>query len=405
MSLFRSLPILLVCAAVGLGADTVKLRTLSSKEVSGDLVRINEKEIVIRDKDKKEVATPLLEVLDVELGPAVLPAGTKYIDVELTDGSLLHCGQFTLKKREVELKLISGQDVKLPLAQVSYVLNNAQDKNVRDEWKKLLGKQGNHDMVAVKNEGSVNTLEGTLGEADDKGETINFQHGDATVPVKLERIHGMSFFRKTDPARPDSICKVYDTSNNTLMVLKIAQTPTGYTMTTVCGAQIEFPTQLLARLDFSKGKLTYLSDAGKADCDVKMLEKKESSTLDGTDHVKLDKNLDGGPLRIAGQTYTKGLAVPATTELVYDIGGEYKEFKAILGFDDQVTGDSHVKIVIEGDNRELFKTEMRRGEKEKKSLPIVVDVKNVKQLRIWVKSADLLDLGYHINFADAKVSK
>ena len=35
----------------------------------------------------------------------------------------------------------------------------------------------------------------------------------------------------------------------------------------------------------------------------------------------------------------------------------------------------------------------------------MVDVKNVKNLRILVSSSDLLDLGYHLNFADAKVSK
>ena len=34
-----------------------------------------------------------------------------------------------------------------------------------------------------------------------------------------------------------------------------------------------------------------------------------------------------------------------------------------------------------------------------------MDVKNVKNLRIVVSSSDLLDLGYHVNFADAKVSK
>ena len=62
--------------------------------------------------------------------------------------------------------------------------------------------------------------------------------------------------------------------------------------------------------------------------------------------------------------YAKGLAIPATTELIYDIGGDYKHFKAVLGFDDQVGGDSNVKVLIEGDGRELFKAEMKRERKE-----------------------------------------
>jgi hypothetical protein len=402
MALIRALPVLLVSAALGLAADVATIKPLAGDEVKGELVRITDKEIVLRaTKDGKpvEVVTALDKVLQVDFQPAALPAGTKYIDVELVDGTLLHCGQFTLKKREVELKLISGQEVKLPLSQINYVLNEAQDKNVRDQWKGFLTKQGNHDLVAVKQKGgTVGTLEGTLGEGDDKGENISFQYNDRTLPVKLERVHGMSFFRKTDPSRPEPICKLIDTSNNVLVVLKMVQTPTGYTMTTVCGAKVEFPAQLLSKLDFSKGRLEYLSDMTPA-------KKVETSSLDGTDHVKLDKNLDGGQLRIAGKLYLRGLAIPATTELVYDIGGDYKEFKAILGFDDQVTGDSHVKLLIEGDNKKLYEAEIRRGDKDKNGIPLTVDVKNVKMLRIVVSSADLFDLGYHINLADARVSK
>jgi len=62
----------------------------------------------------------------------------------------------------------------------------------------------------------------------------------------------------------------------------------------------------------------------------------------------------------------------------------------------------HVKVTIEGDGRELFAGEVRRRDPPK---TLTVDVKYVKQIRIVVASTGLLDLGDHVNLADAKVSK
>lgn len=397
MKIIRTLSVLLVAATVSLAADApnAKLRTLSGKMVEGELVKLTDKDVVVRAKDG-EVTTPLMEVLDIDLQAGALPpAGTKYVDVELVDGSQFHCTQFSLKNKEVVLRLISGQEVKLPLSAVAYILTDAHDAAVRAEWQKLLAKQGNHDLLAIKKGDVVNGLEGTIGEGDDKGETVGFELGDKKARVRLDRVHGMSFFRKLEPGA-DPICKVFDTSRNLLVAAAVEQTATGFTITTKSGVKIDYTAALLAKLDFSKGKLTYLSD-------LEPTRKVEKSALDGINHYRRDKNVDGGPLRVGGQTYGKGLALQAYTELVYDIGGEYKEFKVVLGIDDQVGGDSNVKVLIEGDNRELFKGELIR--KDKKTIPLVVDVKNVKLLRIVVSSANLLDLGDHVDLADAKVSK
>jgi NPCBM/NEW2 domain len=186
-------------------------------------------------------------------------------------------------------------------------------------------------------------------------------------------------------------------------VAKLGMTDQGYTVTTVAGAKANFPFKSFTRWDFSKGKLTYLSD----------LEPRptESSNVNFIEHYRRDKNLDGEPIRLpqknedgvpALHLFPKGLSMHAYTELQYDIGGEYKEFKAILGVDPKVQGDSRVKITIEGDGKELFNAEISRKDEPR---PITLDVRNVKLLRIVVASTGLLDLGNHVCLADAKVSK
>src|SRR5206468_2919662 len=95
MPVGRTLLALFLFAAVSVAAD---LRTLDGKTISGDVMQLTDKEIVLRSAGK-EVVTPIEQVLVLELGAAA-PAkltGVKFLDVELTDGSLLHCSQVSFK--------------------------------------------------------------------------------------------------------------------------------------------------------------------------------------------------------------------------------------------------------------------------------------------------------------------
>src|SRR5216683_239628 len=380
--------------------EPVELRTLTGQTIKGNLESITDKDLVISGNGPVKVD----QVVDLVFSANQPQSGDKYSDVELTDGSLLHCSQFILKGNKVELKLVQGVEIKdLPLAAISYILSEAQEPKNREEWQKLLSKRGKGDLLAIKAaDGVVNPLEGTLGEGDTQGETIEFETstGKKARP-RLDRIHGMAFLRQPGGEAAPTLCKAHDLSRDVLVVAQVAMKDNGYTLTTVAGAKVDFPLKSFTRWDFSKGKLTYLSD----------LEAKpsETSNVNFVEHYRRDKNLDGEPIRLpqknqdgvtALQLFPKGLSLHAYTELLYDIGGEYKEFKAVLGVDPKVQGDSHVKLTIEGDGKELFAAEISRKDEPK---PITLDIKNVKQLRLVVASAGLLDLGNHVSLADAKV--
>src|SRR5436190_7499696 len=143
----RTLLILLLCASPAASAE---LQTLAGKTLVGDFVRLTDKEIVLKT-DTGEVTTPVLSVLQLKLQDALPPtSGIKYTDVELTDGTLLHCKQFVPKGKEAELVLLVPDGatkeplrIQAPLSAIHYVLNDAHDPAVRQEWQeKFLAKQG-----------------------------------------------------------------------------------------------------------------------------------------------------------------------------------------------------------------------------------------------------------------------
>jgi hypothetical protein len=93
MSLLRA-TIAFLLLTVSLSA--AELRTLDGKTLTGDLVRITDKEIVFK-ADGKEVTTPVDQVLGLELKQPGKVSATTYLANELVDGSVLACSDFTPK--------------------------------------------------------------------------------------------------------------------------------------------------------------------------------------------------------------------------------------------------------------------------------------------------------------------
>jgi hypothetical protein len=395
MPITRSLLAFLLFASPGLGAE---LRTLSGKVLIGEVFKLTDKEVTLGGPNGRSV-TPIRDVLAIDFQrESVLPAG-KYTDVELTNGSLLHCSRLTFKGTEVELKLaLSEQTIKVPLVALSYVLNDADDSANRQEWDKILAKKGNQDILAVKLNGVINGLEGTLGEVNEKGE-IAFarQSGGRKREIDPARVQGMIFQRSPDPDAPVSVCKIQDVYRNLYVASKVESRSTALAITTAAGGRIELPQASISRLDFNSDKVVYLSELTKPQENVHVDQ--------GPDNVEI------GPIKIEGRTFTKGLAVHSPKELVYAIDGKYRRLEAILAMDDMVRDNSRrldwlrpptALVKIEGDGNELFSATVLPATASQK---LDIDIKGVKQLRIVVTSNGITKFGDHVDLAEAKLSK
>ncbi len=382
-----------------------ELHTLKGEIVKGELDNITDKEIVLK-QDGKSTATPLPQVLKLDF-PAVNPVKLEghYSDVELTDGSRLHCTEWTIKGKQVELKTMAGQQIKLPLSAVANILNDAQDEKYRKDWTERLSRKRRRDAVSLIKEDTPNVIEGTLGEADAAGKTIEFQIATGRKGnVVLANLHGLIFQRQLDPQAPPVLCKLSDSYGDFIMVSAIAKTAAGLSVTTPAGARLDIGQDALVRLDYTLDKLAFLSR-------LEPSKVMQTSNFDFVDTYRRDKNLDNGPLRIYDETYTTGLALHAHTELEYDLRGDYREFHAVVGIDQSVGGVGGpvvlvIEGVIDGETKELYKkTFTRKDSKDKKEGAINLNIKDVQKLRLTVRSGDRFDNGKHLDLVNAKVQK
>ena len=174
------------------------------------------------------------------------------------------------------------------------------------------------------------------------------------------------------------------------------------TVETQCGAKVAFAPEALARLDYSKGKLTFLSEM-----ELGRVKLEQVARQGRTPEFRRNRNPDNtGDIRVAGQKYDKGLVMHSRTVVTFDLEGEYREFKTVLGIDDNVTQGSEEPVIvrIEGDGNELKTYEVTR---KAGAVTINLNIKDVQKLRIIVDNTpeNILGLGSIVDLADAKVSK
>ena len=402
-------------AAFGISAAWAhggEVRMLDGTTRQGDAVSLEKSELRFKGSDGKVLPIPMDTVLRLDLGAVpARPPLEKFADLELNDGTLLRCASLKAVDKAVEVTLHGGMIVKVPLEKVANWLTNGADEAGRKDWDSRLAKRKRRDMLAIARQGAINSLDGTLGTGDGEGKTIGFtpQGIDREARVPLTNIHGLAFERAPDPNLEPILARLFDTGGNRLAASGITLKDGAWQVRLSGGLEISYPAGGMgglspARLDLSRGKLAYLSDM---DATLAVDPGKEDTTRFRVGPTR-DKNLDLSPLRLAGVSYAKGLGLLAPTVMEFELGGEFREFRCVAGFDDAVPGASGpVLLLIEGDGKELARRELTRGP-SRVAVPVACAVKDVQKLRVSVLPVgDELGLGYgkHLHLAEARVSK
>jgi hypothetical protein len=372
-----------------------ELRTLSGKNVTGTLKRIDADNIVL-DTDQGPVTTPLSQVLVLDLRPVQGASTVKYFDVRLLDDSNLLAKEITYSGKDAEVTLFSGDTLKVPLAAIVSVLKEAGNPTIRLKFQNAIKGKLRSDRIFIFKDGELNAIEGTLGDVDPDGKSIEFKReNSAGIKVAFERLQGLVFLRTEVPAE-SAVCKVLDQAGNTLAASKLGYDGTSLTVATPAGAKLVLKGDAVAKLDFNLGRLTYLSD----------LEPKvsESALFGGFRVVHKDVNQDGRPIVLLDKTFAKGLTLEGgATAVEYNLAGKYKDFKALIGADTRASegayGKTTVLIYCDGEKRlseTVAPSELRS---------IALNVKDVVTLKIVLDGTTFAVQPSYATLADARVSQ
>lgn len=385
------------------------LTRLSGAVETGEVVELGSQRLRLR-RNGQEVETDTADLLTVTLRPQhTSPFAPPYLEVRLVDDAFFRCIAVGFRGKQIQMRLFNGLGIDCPLDAVRSLLCDAQDEANRTEFKQLLERNTPADVLRlVSRDGTtVNAFEGIVGEADDEGRTLKFKADDTTANISLARVRGIIFHRREDPEARKLIGRVVDTFQNVIPFRELTHSQGALQLVTPAGLKITLPIELVHQVDYSPGKLAYLSDLeptlrefrfGIKEDLVRSLPEKYGR--DAT--LFLSQNGTSRQIRIGGRVFAKGLNVHSPTVLEFDVSG-YNWFRCVLGMDDGVARPGRAGVRIEGDGRELFSTLVTGGDKPKE---LAINIAGVRRLRLIVDRGDDDDeLGDHVSFGDARVTK
>jgi hypothetical protein len=392
-------------------AAEVTVSPLQGPSFRGTLVQLLPDELVVESSGESQ-SLPLDELRRVDFirsDPSAETSGP--IQVKLTDGSLLRGRSFRVADSQATLGQGEEEVWKIPTRSIAHVgFREYGDAALRDRFGELAGATYSQDTLIFRRESegtvTLDTLQGVLYDVRDDG--VDFLFDGERISPRRERVDGLVYFH---PARtgsaPPTICLVRDQSGSQWQAAKLTWRNGGLELETVAGVRVDLPLEELQSLDFAAGNLVYLSELEPEQVVWRPFfeSRVDSGLLERRYAPRRDQSFDGGPLRMLGESYEKGLSLRSHTTLVYRVGSDFRRFRARMGMDDLARNSavtSSVLFTISGDDRVLWEGEVLATDSP---LDLDLEITGVRRLKLTVDFGDDLDIADFLNLADARFTK
>jgi hypothetical protein len=167
---------------------------------------------------------------------------------------------------------------------------------------------------------------------------------------------------------------------------------------TLFGAEVHVPVADVIALDLFQGRAVYLSDLAPT---------RYEFTPFLNDHWPYvpDGSVAGRDLRLAKNTYDKGIGVHSQSRLTYDLSAAYQRFDALVGLDDRSgqEGSVIVRVLVDDKPQDLGWQNDLTGRDAPK--PVRVNVAGARELTLVVEFGRGGDVQDHVDWADARLIK
>ncbi len=392
---------LFLACVLTVSVPEVELRTVAGDLATGTLVELDARHLTLQTATGRS-SWDLEKLSGITVRKAAEGSVSAAMSLELVDGSTLAAETFTTDKGRARVRLSVGDAIELAGEDIRSVRFVQQAEATVAQWAKIVAAPTTSDVLVVKKDNTVDYHKGVLHRVTD--EAVEFELEGERLPVRRSKVFGLVYHHPSGRQLPEPIGILVDRSGSTWAVRTIALAGDQIEWTTPVGVKLRRPLADVTRLNFSSGKMLYLSDL-KFDS-VEWVPYfglgNELPARVAFYAPRQDRNLQSGPLQIDGQRYAKGLCIPSRTEMVYRLPNRYRRLLAIVGIDDSARPHGHVRLVIRGDDRVLFKEAVAGTDPAK---PIDLDMTGVRRLTVLVDFGDDFDVGDTLNLCEARLLK
>ena len=401
----------------------VEVATLDGGTSVGELNSIDQQTIVLNGPDDKRVDVPLADALELRFtSDGDAPTTNNQLEIILTDHSAISVGRISANASEVSSSSDLLGPLKIPRNVVRAVLLQPLKPDWRLQWDAFLERSNEKDMLIVeKRDGlGLDFLAGIVSSITEQ--EVPFLLDGNEIPVPRPRVVGIVFGIAEDAVKRSSGLSVKLQDGAVVRGDAITMADDIFQIDVTWGQRLLIPVNRIVSIDFSSGRLHYLSNLepitelylgldppGK---EWGPLFAEDRATRDGLSsqwRMSRDRFPNSGrpPLTLRGRRFEKGLCIFPSAKIEYALDGKYLKLNAVVGIDDEVAfnqqkgePDTVVELKILADGEPVFQRLI--GARQE---PVVMDLKltGVNTLTFIVDFGDGSSMCDYLDIADARL--
>ncbi len=403
---------LLLITLTSLTAESATVTSLDGKSVPGAIVALDATGLTLRTATGEEKFA--VENLQSVRAQAVLTRPTPEVVVQLADGSQLFGAEFQLEASRAILIGLDGVQVVLPRRAIRWARFQGSLAVSAGDWQEALSTQAAGDLLVVRKSGAkdatggtkmvLDPLEGTVKRVGNG--TIGFDFDGDEISVKAEKVEGIVFFRPTEPANPQLICKVSTASWGVLQASEVAWIEGNLQLKSPSGVSLRIPWTAGTVLDYRAGNIQWLAELESDTVRTAFHFQPSGMTIKFADLFSPDANgpFGGNGLKLGKQTFESGLSLHSPTTLTYRIPEGFAKFRANLGLVEEVSAAANLQFRILADQRVVFERTIAATD-AREPVEVECDLAGARRFTIEVAAGNGLDIGDTIILGDARFVK
>ncbi|PHS14332.1 MAG: hypothetical protein COA78_05870 [Blastopirellula sp.] len=388
-------------------AIPVEVQTLDGTTVAGNLQQIAGSTLTLQQPGSDILELDTSDLLSVAFNSEMhTPVDPAKFDVLMADGSQALAENLDFESGKVNLTTLQGVEISFGSSSLRSVLLKQQNESFAQQWAEMHQEKILGDAIVLRRGDALTYQEVIIKSITSEGVAIELD--DLKTTVNLEKLEGLLFYQRGDRKFSKPICKLETTDGAAWLATELTLSDEGiFNLVSAAGVQLELPVESIQSLDFTDGNIIFLSDLPRNEKWSPFVPSAISrSRLALLYAARFDEDYQGQPLTLQMDgkivPYSKGIAMHATTELIYQLPEDVKQFKAIVGLAPAVAsaGNLHFKII--GDRKILAEHTI-----DGNSSPIVInaDVTGVRRLKILVEAGESGDFSDQLHFCQARLLK
>lgn len=392
----RVLLLILLANLCTSSAMATELTNLAGKVYTGSLKSLGQSLAVIGTEqgDVKVSTDQIMKIAFPETKDRPGSSADFPIRVTITDHSELLGSSIKNDGLQVTINTASLGELQILPSKVKSILFSLPDDKSLAQWEQLLKKEVRDDMLVIKKGETLDFLPGVVTQFDEKN--VMFLYEGNEIPVKREKVFGIIHPHQYI-APEQAKCRIETTSGDSLFIQEISLQEELFRVRTGPDHFIFVPKSQVRLLDFSLGRIVYLSDMPPEGVEY-------TPYFDIIWEYQRDKTIDGSMLKLGNREYSKGLWIHSKTRLTYRLAGEFSRFQALMGIDASVakSGLGHVHVTITADEEILLEEDVSAFTVPRK---IDLDIKGYRFLYLQVDFGEGLNIGDRLDLVEARLIK